>query len=162
MAEPGNTKLMHHYLLRVIEFGPEVMEDLLNRIDEQQWDAPTHQDRFTPREVFAHLRYWEPVARGRLVTAVEHPGTEVPNWDEEQDVFANNYAVKDPRQMLAEWKAERKLTTEYIKAADPSCHGNIVVHGMWGAITFDSLANLAIAHDMYHVEQLSDFLSRID
>jgi hypothetical protein len=160
MSDPGNNKLMHHYLLRVIEFGPQVIGETLDQIDEKDWDTPTHPDRFSPREVIAHLRFWEPVAQGRLRAAAENSGSEVLNWDEDQDVFDNDYASKNPRQMLAEWKAERARTAEYIKSVDPAKYNNHVVHGMWGKITFDNLANLAIAHDMYHIEQLANFVSR--
>ena len=151
---------MHHYLLRVIEHGPRVIGETLSRIDEKDWDTPTHPDRFSARQVLAHLRYWEPVARYRLETAVSSSGSAVPNWDEDQDVFDNDYANKDPRQMLQEWKEERAKTVEMIKSVGADKHANYVVHGMWGQITFDDLANLAIAHDMYHIEQLVDFASR--
>lgn len=148
---------MHHYLLRTMVFGPRVIEDYFNRIPKEKWDTPTAEDRFTPREVVSHLRFWEPIARGRIDQAMYNSGSDVSNWDEERHAVDEDYASKDPHQMLAEWKDERAETWELLQTVPDDAWDNYVIHGMWGNITLDDLANLLIAHDMYHIEQFREF-----
>lgn len=151
---------MHAYLLTGIELSPTAMERLVAVIPDP--DQALTPDRFTPREILAHLADWEPIMRDRISQAVDHPGSNIDAYDEGQMAIDNRYSEKDVAESLATFKSERKRTVEFVKGLRSEVLGNTVTHPERGEMTVLDLTVLLLGHDMYHVEQLTAHLSHLE
>lgn len=149
---------MNPYLMPSIESGPKVIETLLKLIPPTKWDEALDPDRFTLREVVAHLADWEPIMRRRIQQAVSTPGSTIEVYDEGQMAIDNGYDRLDPFEQARLFSTERHLTAEYLRSVHRGQLSNMVHHPERGELTTEDLANLLLGHDLYHIEQLSAYL----
>src|SRR6185312_4556639 len=91
------------YLILGLQKGPEVIRWIVDHADESVWDQKTDPERFSFREVIAHLADWEPITLGRMRQANERPGSTLEVWDEVQRAIDMDYASLDPRVELDRW-----------------------------------------------------------
>src|SRR5437763_798688 len=135
--------------------GPAVVRRIVKQIPESRLDNAIDPERFTPREVVAHLADWEAIDRKRLSSGVEKPGSTIHPFDEVQMARDNQYSQSDINVQLSRYASERKITARYMRGLRPDDMRNTVYHPERGILTVDDLCNLIIAHDLYHIEQLS-------
>jgi hypothetical protein len=146
------------YILVALEAGPVIVERLLGAISPDRLDSPTHADRFTPREVLAHLADWEPIMRDRIRQAVEEPDSTITPIDEGDRAAEQNYAAWDIGETMANWKAERAKTLAYVRSVPGDRWHDPITHPERGPVSAADLTSMIVGHDTYHVEQLSAVL----
>lgn len=149
---------MNPYLMPTLESGPRIVAELIARVPADRLDTPTHPERFTPREVVAHLADWEPVFVERMVSALERPGTVTPEYDEGDWAIEHAYAAQDPIEQARLFAERRAETKHWLESVDPERWGNAFVHPRRGRMTIEDQANMILGHDLYHIEQLLDVL----
>lgn len=149
---------MNPYLLPSIEMGPKVVARLLRRLPAARLDETLAPDRFTPREVIAHLADWEPIMRERIAVAARKPGATLEVFDEGEMAIANHYADSDPQDQAALFTRERQITAAFLRELSPDDWNKQVQHPERGLLSAEDLANLLLGHDLYHIEQLSAYL----
>src|SRR5882672_11202695 len=86
---------LNPYLLTTIEMGPAVVRRIINQIPQSRLDEAIDPERFTPREVVAHLADWEAIDRLRLSAGVERPGSAIQPYDEVQMALDHQYRQSD-------------------------------------------------------------------
>src|SRR5437588_7450175 len=145
---------MNPYLLPVLEFGPMIMKRFVQTMPPNQLDRPTAPDRFTPRELIAHLADWEPIMLARIHQAIENPGSTLTVYDETEMALSHKYSVSNVTEQLELFAAHRKATAEYLRNLPEALYENVVIHPERGKLTVIYQAWTLIGHDMYHVEQL--------
>jgi hypothetical protein len=150
---------MNFYLIPAIELGPLTVKRLLRLIPQHRWDEPLHRDRFTPREVVAHLADWEPIMRERIRTAATTPGQTIAAYDEGKMAVDHGYRSSDPHEQAELFRTERAITAEFLRSVTPDQWRNTVHHPERGPQSVEDLANLVLGHDLYHIEQLSEYLT---
>jgi hypothetical protein len=148
---------MNQYLFSGLEHGPIVIGRLMEKLH-SQLDKPTGPDRFTPREVVAHLADWEPILLGRIRQCVEQPGSTLIAYDEGEMALEHDYAHSDPAAMAESYKAGRAKTVAYLRALPAEDWHKATVHPERGEMKVYEWAAALIGHDMYHIEQLSSVL----
>lgn len=148
---------MNFYLLPAIEFGPQVVQRLLGQLRADQLDHAHHPDRFTPREVIAHLADWEPIMRERIRTALTSPGSETPAYDEGQMAIDHHYSDQDPEAQVEVFIRERHATAALLRGLQAEQWSLYVHHPERGRQTVEDMANALLGHDLYHIEQLSEY-----
>ncbi|MCH8273744.1 MAG: DinB family protein [Armatimonadetes bacterium] len=146
---------MNPYLVSALEMMPGLIRREFERLSPEQVDARPDPERFTPREVLAHLADWEPIFLDRIRTGVTSPGSPVPVWDESQRATDNDYASKDPSDSLAIWRKARGETVAYVRGLKPEDFAKTVEHPERGTTTVGALASMMVCHDIYHLEQLA-------
>lgn len=124
-------------------------------------DIPTHPDRFTPRQVMAHLADWEPISRGRMKTAIATPGATVPDLDEGAIAIEKKYSEWDPIETSEEFIRRRDETIRFLQGLSDDEWTKIAVHSRRGAMTVYDYANLELGHDLYHIAQLCTALAAV-
>ncbi|HWA82928.1 MAG TPA: DinB family protein [Fimbriimonadaceae bacterium] len=149
---------MHFYLLIGLKAGPNVIGRLVELIPEKDYDRPLSEDRFTPREVMAHLADWEPILRDRVRTAVENPGATIAAHDEGQMAIDHKYAESNIGEQTRLFQEERAKTVAYAENLTPEQLCQAVMHPERGRLTTEELIGMLLGHDMYHVEQLVAYL----
>jgi len=143
------------YLVRALEMTPRLVENELRR-GSDDYDVRPDPDRFSMREVVAHLADWEPIMLTRIRTGVESPGSTIQAYDEGQMALENNYASSDPMERLRAWKADRSKSIEYISGLKNEDFAKPVVHPERGQMLVGDIAHMLVSHDIYHVEQLAE------
>ncbi len=142
------------YLVRALEMTPRLAENELRRgID---FDVRPNPDRFSMREVIAHLADWEPIMLTRIKTGVDSPGATINAYDEGQMAKDHNYGSTDPMERLRAWKSDRAKTIEYVKGLSDEDFQKQVVHPERGPMLVGDIAHMLVSHDIYHVEQLAE------
>lgn len=150
---------MHPYLLRSLSNGPTVMQRIVRLIPADRYDAALIAERFTIREVIAHLADWEPLFRGRMEIAFATPNAKIVSYDEGQRALDLKYAEANIDVQLELFATERAKTKAFVSKLDPVQVRQQYVHPELGPMTIEDQANMLIAHDMYHIEQLSAYLT---
>lgn len=146
------------YLFPGLELGPVIVARLVGQIEHSRWDEPTAPGRFSVRSVVAHLADWEPIFRARMEAAKKSPGASVEVYDEGQFEVDHRYDKTDPRERAEAFRRERADTVAWLRALGPEDWATSIEHPERGTMTIADMANMLVAHDTYHIEQLTSML----
>lgn len=146
---------MDPYLVRALRSTPQLVENELRR-PEANYESRPDPNRFSMREVVAHLADWEPIMLTRIRTGVDSPGADILAYDEGQMAIDHDYASSDPLERLAAWKADREQSIAYIDALTDEDFAKPVVHPERGRMTVGDIAHMLVSHDIYHIQQLAE------
>lgn len=149
---------MHPYLFPGLEASPRIIADIVRRIPVEKMDAPTHPNRFTPREVVAHMADWEPIFLERMRVTAHQPGSTIHGIDETQRAVDMGYSEWDWERQLELIAKHRADSIAFLKGLSPDQFGLHSVHNEKGALTIDDQANMLMGHDLYHIDQLLNVL----
>lgn len=145
-------------MLLGLEASPGVLERLLEAVPDDRWDVRTDPDRFTMREVYAHLADWEPVLLARLKGTLENDNFVLPNYDPGELAIQHSYNRSDPFASVDKLRRHRAATVALIRSMPPEAAKRIGVHPIRGHMTIADQIAAMLGHDMYHVEQVSQHL----
>ena len=146
------------YILLALENNAVVLNHLLRDLplDSSRWDFRPDPERFTLREIVAHLLDYDMVCRERFEHIIREPEPELPNWDEEE--AARHYTNRNPehdlkilqdsRHSLAAW-LEGLSDNEWIRAGSRP--------GV-GKFTVKEGVMLMLGHDSYHLRQVAEWI----
>lgn len=143
---------MNAYLFPSLKMTPGIVERVFQSV--KDIDQPTHPDRFSAREVIAHLAEWEPIMRGRIVQCVENPGSTIVAYDEGEMAILAKYNTLDPLEQLGKFKAERLKTIAFLESMPQDGWSKSCLHPERGQLTASDLAHFLPCHDVYHIDQL--------
>ena len=149
---------MNPYLPISIEFGPLSILRIVQQIPEARYNEKTDPERFTVREAVAHCADWEPIWLERFEFILKNPGGTIVVYDEGQMAIDKNYASLDPVDQAKKMVEGRKALAALIRSLTPEQMAIGFNHPERGALTVGDMANMIIAHDMYHVEHLTQYL----
>jgi hypothetical protein len=127
-----------------------------------RWDR-AYPDRFTLREVFAHLADYDVLFNDYLDKALAATITApapVPSFTPDEVAAGRGYDHSDPRERLTALRATRAAMVAKLHALDDA---DWTAHAMTsprhGTLNIDELATLFLAHDGYHVRQIAEYVS---
>ncbi|AIE85187.1 DinB family protein [Fimbriimonas ginsengisoli] len=146
------------YMFKGLELAPAAVQRIVAQVPESAYDSKRDPERFTFREAIAHLADWEPINIDRLRQGVENPGCTVPGYDEGQRAIDLNYAVLDPKQQAEQFAKDRKATLAYLKTLSDEDWAKVYYHSERGRQTVLEQAIAILGHDMYHLEQFTEYL----
>ncbi|MGI8923436.1 MAG: DinB family protein [Fimbriimonadales bacterium] len=145
---------MDPYLLRALEMTPRLAERELRAAD-GVYDARPDPNRFSMKEVVAHLADWEPIMLTRIQVGVDTPGGAIQAYDEGQMAIDHDYASSNPIERIGAWKHSRAATIEYLGGLAEDDFAKTVVHPERGEMSVADIAHMLVSHDVYHLEQLA-------
>ena len=146
--------MLNPYLPIGLDTTARMIAEEANRVGEAAFDVRPDPERFSFREVIAHLADWEPIMLGRIKAAVETPGSTVQPYDEWQWAIDHDYASQDPREKLEDFRKARAETTDYVTKIPREKMANTVIHPERGTLTAADIAHTLVCHDLYHIVQL--------
>ncbi|MGI4788986.1 MAG: DinB family protein [Janthinobacterium lividum] len=153
-------KKTFEYLLIDLEASPKTLALMLASMsDPADYDKRPDPDRFTLREMVAHLADWDDVFLGRLIQTRDEEMPILQGLDEGQIALANNYAAADPKECLARYEANRRRLVSVLRGLTPEQWERVGNHTELGPITMATQAVLVGAHDGYHRCQTLDWLA---
>lgn len=145
---------MHRYLLMGIELAYPTVEKVFSQIPVGRLDERQDPDRFTPREVAAHLADWEPILYERLVGAVTVDSFVITPHDEDQRAIDGKYSEQDLKSSLAAYKSAQAQYLEFARGLTDEQLNRPVIHPELGTLRAADLITFQTGHVMYHVQQL--------
>lgn len=143
------------YLLASLEGTPSVLSALVADVspDSPVWDARPDPERFTLREMIAHLADWEPVCRERIFRTRVEKTPHLPNWDEEQAALIGDYAHTNPYESLLWYTERRAATVALLTALEADEWTRTAERENVGTLSIEKQAFLILAHDGFHLRQ---------
>ncbi len=145
---------IHLYLLLDLECAPAVLARLLADVtDPAAWDRRPDPDRFTLREMVAHLADWDGVFLGRMTQTRDEENATLRGLDEGQVAIDHDYAHADPQECLMRYEAGREKIVAFLRALSPEQWGRVGTHTEVGPISLETQAVLIAVHDGYHRQQ---------
>ncbi len=146
-----------NYLFTALEAAPALFDHLLRGLTDAEADRRPDPDRFTIREVMAHLADWEPVFLERLtrMRAEDHPT--LPGYDEGQWAIDHVYAQTDWREQLSLFTERRRALAAFLRSCAPQDWARTADRPEIGVLTIEAQALLIPLHDTYHLRQIAQW-----
>ena len=149
-----------HYLLLDLQSAPDVLARLLaDTSDPTVYDRRPDPDRFTLREMVAHLADWEAVFLKRLTQTRDEESATLQGLDEGQVAIDHDYAHADLSECLARYKAGRPKIIALLRGLSPEQWDRVGRHTEIGPISLEEQIVLMAAHDGYHRQQALEWLA---
>lgn len=148
------------YLLYALEGTPDVLDGFLQDLapDDPLWDARPDPQRFTLREIVAHLADWEPINLGRMHRIRTESEPTLPDIDEGQLVIENDYAHSVPHVSLKRFRDGRVTLVALLRSLEEADWQKRAHRVTIGPITLEAQAVLVAGHDGYHTRQVAQWL----
>ncbi len=152
---------VYRYLLIDLDSAPDVLGKILDGAGPDVYDRRPDPERFTLREVVAHLADWDTVFLGRLRQTQGEENPTLQGIDEGQVALDNDYAHADPAGSLSRYKANRAALVAFLRTLTPAEWERVGNHTELGPITLTAQASLIAFHDGYHRQQVVEWLNFI-
>jgi hypothetical protein len=149
------------YLLESLASGHSVVETLIGRIDSQHYDTVVSPDRFTVREIVAHLADWEAIWRERAEHGQAQTEGTVQAMDEGERAAAQNYATWNVEQSLAIYVQRRADFVARVRSLSAEEMDRAYQHPQYGPVTVWVHCVMLAGHDLYHIQQLLDYQAEL-
>jgi len=147
------------YLLKSIGNCPVIVRRVVNLIPDSKIDVALSPGRFTVREVVAHLADWEQLFRGRMDRALARPNTSIIVHDEGRRAIEMGYSKSNLFEQLNIFTAQRQRTKVLLNSLTDDELQVCFTHPVYGLTSIEEQANTMIVHDLYHIEQLTAYLT---
>jgi hypothetical protein len=157
---PGLPPGARRYLTTGLESTPTVLNYLLSGFaaDNPIWDFRPDPDRFTLREMMAHLADWEPIWLDRMRRTAMEREPRLVSYDEGEMAIERDYAHIDPVASLARFQAGREELVGFLRALDHSEWERFGIREELGPISISGQATLILGHDGYHTRQAIEWI----
>ncbi len=150
---------MDELLLRSLNSAPKVVERLLRVFPHDRLDDRIEPERFTAREVVAHLADYEQTILDRMRVAQEKPGREVPSYDPDSRAQEHRFADKEVFHEAEVFESRRGMTLEFLRSLSPEDMQKTIKRQDGKEFSIADYMVAVLIHDMEHLEQLSSYLA---
>jgi hypothetical protein len=147
------------YLLQDLAATPEILNHMLSSsISPAIWDRRPDPERFTLREIIAHLADWENVFQERLRQTRDEDQPIFIAYNPAQLALDHDYAHTDPQICLAQYSERRQATLALLHSMTPAQWDRSGRHGEVGPVTATEQAVMMSGHDGYHLRQVVQWM----
>jgi len=115
-------------------------------------------DKWSVAEILAHLADAELAISWRLRQVLTNNAIPIQAYD--QDLWAKtfNYARRDPRQSLANFRSLREANLALLKSVPRKLWENYGVHAERGNESVNHIVKMVAGHDLNHLQQIQKIL----
>src|SRR5260221_4140057 len=148
------------YITTALSGTPDVLEALLKgrTSDDSLWDFRPDPERFTLREMIAHLADWETIFLERFQRTRSETEPFLPDCDEGKLAVERDYSHTDPLANLARFRTGRAALTEFLRSLEEADWERSGFREPYGLMTLAIQAAQTLAHDGYHTQQVAQWL----
>lgn len=149
---------IREYVLKAVETNAVVLSRLLGEIDEnsQRWDSKPDPERFSLREIVAHLVDYDEVTRDRFERIIRDGHPELENWDENE--AAKHYDARNPKHQLENLLISRTELKAWLEGLSDKEWQMTGTRPKVGEFSVEEGVILFLGHDAYHIEQVTAWL----
>jgi hypothetical protein len=144
--------------LRLQQAAPAKLAALLKGKTGKQLMRRPAPDKWSVAEILAHLVDAELVTSWRLRQVLTNSAVPIQAYD--QDLWAKtfNYARRDPRLSLANFRALREANVALLKSVPRKLWENYGVHAERGNESINHVVKMVAGHDLNHLQQVQKIL----
>ncbi len=144
--------------LRLQQAAPGKLAALLKGKTGKQLMRRPAPDKWSVAEILAHLADAELAISWRLRQVLANNAIPIQAYD--QDLWAKtfNYARRDPRQSLANFRALREANIALLKSVPRKLWENYGVHAERGNESVNHIVKMVAGHDLNHLQQIQKIL----
>jgi hypothetical protein len=144
--------------LRLQQAAPVKLAALLKGKSGKQLTRRPAPDKWSVAEIVAHLADAELAIGWRLRQVLANNAIPIQAYD--QDLWARtfNYARRDPRQSLANYRALREANLALLKSVPRKLWENYGVHAERGNESVNHIVKMVAGHDLNHLNQIQKIL----
>jgi uncharacterized damage-inducible protein DinB len=144
--------------LTVLASTTDRLRTLVESTPLERWDSKPAPDRWSAREVLAHLADCEIVAGWRVRSILAHDGVALQPFDQNEWASAFKNHAADLHESLETFSAGRASLLSLLTRVDPDRLEHHGVHGERGRETIGHLMRLYAGHDLNHLTQIDRLL----
>jgi hypothetical protein len=145
--------------LRLQQTAPGKLAALLKGKTGKQLMRRPVPDKWSVAEILAHLADAELAISWRLRQVLANNAVPIQAYD--QDLWAKtfNYARRDPRQSLANFRSLREANLALLKSVPRKLWENYGVHAERGNESVNHIVKMVAGHDLNHLQQIQKILN---
>ena len=117
-------------------------------------------EKWSVAEILAHLAEAEIVICWRVRAILGAPGIAIQAYDQDAWAQAGQYAKRDARKSLEEFRELREMNLAFYKRLTPEQWNHHGMHSERGEESIGRLAEMMAGHDINHLEQIAKILAR--
>jgi len=152
-----NYPYAQNYLLTALESAPLLISVALQGMTDDEADYRHDPERFTIREVLAHLADWEPVFLERLTRIRDEDYPLLIGYDEAVWAKEHDYAHSSWQLQTELFAKRRSALVEFIQTVSGDDWPRTGNRPEIGVLSLQELALLIPLHDLYHLEQITEW-----
>jgi hypothetical protein len=115
-------------------------------------------DKWSIAEIIAHLADTEIVIGWRVRSILAAPGTPIQAFDQDAWAAAGNYAKRDPRKSIEQFRAVRDANLALYKSLSPDQWKHFGMHAERGEENLTRILRMMAGHDVNHISQIEQIL----
>ena len=150
---------MQDWMLTAFSKGPHVVERMLRVFPHDRLDDRIEKDRYTAREVIAHLADYEQHVLEAFRVAKLKPGGTIDGYDPDARCAEHKFGEKDVYREGEVFESRRLMTVEYLREFDEADWNKTFVTPGGRTVTATQFFMAIMAHDLEHLDQLSAYLA---
>lgn len=152
--------VMRQRIMTALAGTLDVLDALLGNVaaSDPIWDRRPDPDRFTLREIVAHLADYELIWNERLTRTSQQNSPLLEPKDAGRLAIDNNYAASDPIDNLAKIHDRRTALVALLQEVPDPEWQRPARWGDLGVLTFEEQAAFIVVHDGYHTSQIAQWL----
>jgi uncharacterized damage-inducible protein DinB len=137
------------------------LRELVDSTPAARWRERPAPDRWTAREVLAHLADCEIVAGWRVRSILGRDGVPLQPFDQDAWASAFKYADAEERESLVTFSAARTSLLSLLTRVDRSRLDHHGMHAERGRETIAHLVRLYAGHDLNHLAQIERLVTEV-
>ncbi len=145
-------------IVSALELTPATLIRIVDQVKPDRYHEKLEEGRFSLSEMVAHVADLEDVFLDRMRLAVEFPGSPTEAIDPDARAISHHYADKEIYHELEVFTNRRRDTIYFLKGLAVDDWALSVVHPALGTMSVLDIATMALAHDLFHLEQASHYM----
>jgi hypothetical protein len=139
---------------------PKRLESLAKRAAAAKLRKRPAPDKWSVGEILAHLADTEIVVGWRIRSILGEPGTPIQAFDQDAWAAAGNYAKRDPRKSIEQFRAVRDANVALYKSLSPEQWKYFGMHAERGEESLQRILHMMAGHDLNHISQIEQILAK--
>jgi DinB superfamily len=135
------------------------LESLVKRAPASKLRKRPAPDKWSVVEILAHLADTEIAVGWRIRSILGAPGTPIQAFDQDAWAAAGNYAKRDPRKSIEQFRAVRDANLALYKSLSPEQRKHFGMHAERGEESLQRILHMMAGHDLNHISQIEKILA---
>jgi DinB superfamily len=144
--------------LRLQQAAPKKLASLIKGKNAKQLMRRPAPDKWSVAEIAAHLADAELAISWRLRQILANNAISIQAYDQDAWAKTFNYAKRDPRESLANYRTLREANLALLKSVPRKLWDNYGVHQERGNESVSHVVRMVAGHDLNHLQQIEKIL----
>lgn len=142
--------------LRLQQAAPKKLASLLKGKNAKQLMRRPAPDKWSVAEIAAHLADAELAISWRLRQILANNAVSIQAYDQDTWATTFNYAKRDPRESLANYRTLREANLALLKSVPRKLWDNYGIHQERGNESVSHVVRMVAGHDLNHLQQIEN------